>query len=160
MTMNTKNSFICPFCHAEVPEGALACPECGSDEQTGWSDDIYGLRSEEVKDTSSPNLKKFRIAFSAIIILSIVIVLLKNQMAVILLPILLIALILLIVVEFIYRKAKDTLGEGVYAKLLFRSRGDKELVERLVHYEKQKNPFRTRKQLLADALDRLEKDNR
>ncbi len=31
--------FICPNCGAEVPLKALACPECGSDENTGWSED-------------------------------------------------------------------------------------------------------------------------
>lgn len=30
---------ICPHCGAEVPRGARACPECGSDEQTGWSEE-------------------------------------------------------------------------------------------------------------------------
>lgn len=29
----------CPHCGAEVPSNAKACPECGSDEQTGWSED-------------------------------------------------------------------------------------------------------------------------
>jgi hypothetical protein len=29
----------CPHCGAEVPRNAKACPECGSDEQTGWSDE-------------------------------------------------------------------------------------------------------------------------
>jgi uncharacterized membrane protein YvbJ len=29
---------ICPNCGAEVPRRARACPECGSDESTGWSD--------------------------------------------------------------------------------------------------------------------------
>ena len=28
----------CPNCGAEVPPNARACPECGSDESTGWSD--------------------------------------------------------------------------------------------------------------------------
>ncbi len=28
----------CPHCGAELPEGAKSCPECGSDEQTGWSE--------------------------------------------------------------------------------------------------------------------------
>jgi uncharacterized membrane protein YvbJ len=28
----------CPNCGASVPRNAKACPECGSDEQTGWSD--------------------------------------------------------------------------------------------------------------------------
>ncbi|MDB6125296.1 MAG: hypothetical protein JWQ71_4289 [Pedosphaera sp.] len=27
----------CPNCGAEVPPKAKACPECGSDEKTGWS---------------------------------------------------------------------------------------------------------------------------
>ncbi len=30
---------ICPHCGAEVPRKAKACPECGSDESTGWSED-------------------------------------------------------------------------------------------------------------------------
>ena len=30
---------ICPCCGAEVPKKAKACPECGADENTGWSDD-------------------------------------------------------------------------------------------------------------------------
>jgi uncharacterized membrane protein YvbJ len=29
---------FCPNCGAEVPSNAKACPECGSDEQTGWSE--------------------------------------------------------------------------------------------------------------------------
>ena len=30
---------VCPNCGAEVPRGAKACPECGSDEETGWSEE-------------------------------------------------------------------------------------------------------------------------
>ena len=30
---------VCPHCGAEVPSGAKACPECGSDERTGWSEE-------------------------------------------------------------------------------------------------------------------------
>jgi RNA polymerase subunit RPABC4/transcription elongation factor Spt4 len=33
-----EEDFICPACGAEVPAKAKACPECGSDEKTGWSD--------------------------------------------------------------------------------------------------------------------------
>jgi len=35
---------ICPNCGAEVPRKALACPECGADEQTGWSEEAYAQR--------------------------------------------------------------------------------------------------------------------
>ncbi|MEM6504702.1 MAG: zinc-ribbon domain-containing protein [Planctomycetota bacterium] len=31
--------FICPVCGEEVKADALACPHCGADEETGWSED-------------------------------------------------------------------------------------------------------------------------
>jgi uncharacterized membrane protein YvbJ len=30
---------VCPNCGAEVPPNSKACPECGSDESTGWSEE-------------------------------------------------------------------------------------------------------------------------
>ena len=30
---------VCPNCGAEVPPNAKACPACGADEQTGWSEE-------------------------------------------------------------------------------------------------------------------------
>ena len=42
---------VCPNCGAEVPPKAKSCPECGSDEQTGWSEKAHaenlGLPDEE-----------------------------------------------------------------------------------------------------------------
>jgi hypothetical protein len=42
---------ICPNCGADVPPNAKACPECGSCEETGWSEsaatDGLGLPDEE-----------------------------------------------------------------------------------------------------------------
>ena len=32
---------ICPNCGAEVPPKARACPECGADEKTGWSEEAH-----------------------------------------------------------------------------------------------------------------------
>lgn len=41
----------CPTCGAEVPRRSLACPECGADEKTGWSEAAraqqLGLPDEE-----------------------------------------------------------------------------------------------------------------
>ncbi|MGR3310831.1 MAG: hypothetical protein ACUZ77_08645 [Candidatus Brocadiales bacterium] len=31
--------FVCPNCGVDVPIKAKACPDCGSDENTGWSED-------------------------------------------------------------------------------------------------------------------------
>ena len=39
----------CPQCGAEVPPKARACPECGSDEQTGWSEQA------QIGDLDLPN---------------------------------------------------------------------------------------------------------
>jgi len=35
---------ICPNCGAGVPPNAKACPDCGSDEQTGWSEDAAAVK--------------------------------------------------------------------------------------------------------------------
>jgi len=31
----------CPNCGEPVPAGAEACPHCGADERTGWSEETY-----------------------------------------------------------------------------------------------------------------------
>jgi len=36
---SAPRSFVCPHCGAEVRAGASSCPECGSDESTGWAVD-------------------------------------------------------------------------------------------------------------------------
>lgn len=48
----TKAPESCPVCGEDVPPGALACPECGADELTGWRADAdttggLGLPDEE-----------------------------------------------------------------------------------------------------------------
>jgi len=35
---------ICPNCGAEVPPRSRACPECGADEETGWSETAQSQR--------------------------------------------------------------------------------------------------------------------
>lgn len=43
----------CEHCGAEVPRRALACPECGSDDQTGWADE--DTRHDALWDTFDEN---------------------------------------------------------------------------------------------------------
>jgi hypothetical protein len=38
MIMVKPASFPCPSCGEEVPARARACPACGADENSGWSD--------------------------------------------------------------------------------------------------------------------------
>ena len=39
--MRTNGTFVCPVCGGAVGKGAHACPHCGADERTGWSDRTY-----------------------------------------------------------------------------------------------------------------------
>jgi len=39
MPRRSGETFDCPHCGEPVPVEATACPTCGSDEDTGWSDD-------------------------------------------------------------------------------------------------------------------------
>ncbi len=51
MNPGDSDTFICPTCGAEVPFKAMACPECGADEKTGWSDKtIYDATDIEDPD--------------------------------------------------------------------------------------------------------------
>ena len=58
--MANDDTFICPNCGAEVPAKAKACPECGSDEKTGWSDKtIYdGTGIEDPDEFDYDDLKR------------------------------------------------------------------------------------------------------
>jgi hypothetical protein len=41
MARKKKDLAVCPHCGAAIPGSASACPVCGSDERTGWSDSTY-----------------------------------------------------------------------------------------------------------------------
>lgn len=50
-----KEYRICPHCGTEFVAGRLACPECGSDENTGWkSAEEISYQSVEIPDTYDP----------------------------------------------------------------------------------------------------------
>ena len=35
--MTQSDTFPCPVCGEDVPDGALACPHCGACDKTGWN---------------------------------------------------------------------------------------------------------------------------
>ena len=68
--------FVCPNCGAEVSLKALSCPECGSDEKTGWSEDTMydGLdlpAFEETRDNSSKSLFQNKLLLYVVAIMTI-----------------------------------------------------------------------------------------
>jgi len=51
--MKNNSYFICPCCGGQVEANARACPDCGSDERTGWSENTYldGLDLPEMDES-------------------------------------------------------------------------------------------------------------
>ena len=41
---------LCPVCKEEVPPGALACPECGADHNSGWREDADAYAGVDLPD--------------------------------------------------------------------------------------------------------------
>lgn len=41
MKPDPTEEFVCPNCGEPVPAKAKSCPECGSDENTGWNEQTY-----------------------------------------------------------------------------------------------------------------------
>ena len=42
----------CPTCGASVPAGAKSCPECGSDERTGWDEETTRYDGLDLPDAA------------------------------------------------------------------------------------------------------------
>ncbi len=83
-------TFPCPNCGEEVPAGAPCCPECGADENTGWSQDTMyddldlpdsneGSEGHDLDSQleSAPYGRKLPIAVVSIIVVLLVIAFLK-----------------------------------------------------------------------------------
>ena len=45
-----KTPALCPVCDHEVPRGALACPECGADHNSGWREDAETYEGLDLPD--------------------------------------------------------------------------------------------------------------
>src|SRR2546423_13045326 len=41
---------ICPVCGENVPRGALACPECGADHNSGWREEAQSYDGVDLPD--------------------------------------------------------------------------------------------------------------
>jgi hypothetical protein len=48
--LKPKTPEICPVCGEDVPRGALACPECGADHNSGWREDADSIDADGESD--------------------------------------------------------------------------------------------------------------
>ena len=79
MTKRTSEEFVCPVCGADVPVSAVACPECGSDETTGWSEqaeyDGLDLPDSGNADEAAPRTSRRGVAASIVVVVLIIVLL-------------------------------------------------------------------------------------
>ncbi len=162
---NDARPFTCPHCGAEVPPGAAACPECGSDSQTGWSekaayDDLLLRDDEAPADSPKPaQWPTYLIAVVAFLTLSVYLVY-ALPWGIYLVPLVLVSIGLVYYVTRVLLSRRDSREQQMYHRLLQKARGDKELVERLVEHERRRNPSANRLTWMQDVLYYWERDSR
>jgi hypothetical protein len=155
--------FTCPHCGAQVPSNATACPECGSDEETGWSenadyDEPFPYAGEpETRDKSTAWLK-YLIAIVAALTLSAYLAY-ALPWGIYLIPVTFLAVGIGYCMTRV-RPNRPSAEKQLYQSLLQKAQGDRDLVARLIEYERQRNPRADRLKLLQDALYRWERDSR
>jgi hypothetical protein len=161
-------TFICPICGTEVDLDAVVCPECGSDDETGWSEDtaydgLY-LYDDEVDSTPGHNSES-RPWLNYFIVLIIIITLSAFLAASVPWGIYLIPLIILVAGIAYYfmeiaPKRRSNPERMMYQTLLLRAQGDHGMVERWISYERRRDPEANELQLMQAALYRWQRDNR
>jgi predicted RNA-binding Zn-ribbon protein involved in translation (DUF1610 family) len=163
MPRTPREPFICPNCGADVPAKALSCPNCGSDEETGWSEEaryVHLLPDQEEFKPSRPNLwRSWGIPLVGGVLLIVTVVSMNGLLLVGLLPVL--VLVGLAYFAMTRLGIVDRFQENqAYTRLLQQARGDRDLAERLIAYERNRRPDATRLQHIEDAISRWQRDRR
>jgi len=163
-----SDTFICPVCGFEVDVDAVVCPECGSDDETGWSEDTAydGLYLYDDEDDLAPRRSsKFR-PWIKYLILAILFITLSAFLAtavpwgIYFIPLILLATGLAYYFMEVAPNLQSNQEKKIYQVLLTRARGDHALVERWISYERMREPKADEFQLMESALYRWERDNR
>lgn len=165
-TENKKWSDISPVPTVEqVPADAAVCPECGSDNETGWSDDaayddLFLYDDEPPADSLKPaRWPRYLIAIVAALTLSAYLAY-ALAWGIYLIPLVLVAVSVAYYVTQVLPGQRHDQEKQVYQRLLHKAHGDKELVARLIEHERRRSPGADRLKLLQDVLYYWERDSR
>ena len=159
------SSFVCPHCGAVVPANSRACPECGSDRETGWSDEYHAdlLPPEDESEARPPHHLARRVA---------------RYVGVAVASLLVAGLLSLGWPPYGFYLGSAIVVASIVASILFRERpathrntekqleqellrlcgNDPQLADRLVVFEGTLRPGAARSVLLRNARDRLLRD--
>lgn len=162
--MNKNSDFkICPNCGATIPKKALACPECGSDENTGWSDKAeLPLLILDVPDSELTSAKPKRrnkifyagVAFVIIVSFLTSVTFLTVRASVVLVTAIVGAFSLIRLVSMRKRHNEDRL----FQELLRMVMGDRNTAKRLITMEQRRAPGISTRESILNAIERLRRD--
>jgi hypothetical protein len=157
--------FTCPHCGAQVPSDASACPECGSDSETGWSeaaayDDLLLYDDEPPSDSPSHAAwpQYLLIIVAALVLLAYLAYALP--WGIYLIPIALVTVGIVAYVTQVLPRQRHSQEKQTYQRLLQKARGDRELVARLIEHERRRSPGADTLKLMQDVLYYWERDSR
>ena len=162
-----SDTFICPVCGTEVDMNAVVCPECGSDDETGWSEDtVYDglyLYDDEDDFRSSRGSKSqpwIKYVIPAIIFITLAAFLATSvPWGIYLIPLILLGAGLAYYFMEIAPNLQSNQEKKMYQALLLRARGDEALVERLIAFERRRDQDADELQLMEAAFYRWQRDN-
>ncbi|MEB3229719.1 MAG: zinc ribbon domain-containing protein [Leptolyngbyaceae bacterium] len=154
--------FTCPICGTDVPIKARACPECGSDDETGWSaaaqyTHLLPDRGDEGGYKRSA-WRQYMIPVAAVIGLSGVLMAAGFLGAALLVPLVVGGIRLGTWFSNRREQTHSRLEHQAYERLLRQAAGDRSMADRLIELERQRSPQATRLQLIQDALYRWRRD--
>ncbi|WP_156815625.1 zinc ribbon domain-containing protein [Pseudanabaena sp. PCC 6802] len=156
--------FSCPICGADVPIKARACPECGSDEQTGWSEaakyaHLLPYTGEpELTQSSTPVWQRY-VIFAIAVLLTLAFSIAQNMAWIV--PAIAAVALICGAAYWLGQKFSNSrrgMERKLYRQLVQRASGDRDLANRLLEYEKQRAPEANRLQLLQNAIYRWDRD--
>ena len=158
--------FSCPHCGANVPQNARACPECGSDEDTGWSKEATYVHLLPYKGDSEANhfrakpWFKYLIAVVAVFVLFAYLGAFSPTGSILFIVFVVLPIGIAYYMTQIAPKTRRSQENQLYRQLLEKAKGDRKLVERLIEYERQRTPDATLNQLMLNAIYRWDRDRR
>ncbi|MFH1844196.1 MAG: hypothetical protein ABIF77_13405 [bacterium] len=155
--------FICPHCGEIIPRDSAACPECGSDEETGWSRGahIIDLPPDEDESESASPPKAGWLKPKALVVILVMLLLFVGTRSIWVVAIVAAACLLAVALNKINRRFlhSDYLRRAQLRRnLLRKARGETDLVKRMIEYERSRNPEANEAELMQNAIDRWERD--
>jgi len=151
-----------------VPVGAAACPECGSDHETGWSDEAEYNRLfqsptyDDEPERGSGRSRSWTKPATAVLAAVILSIFLATALpwGLYAIPVVFVAVGAVYYWTEIRPDESESIEDQLYQDLLLKARWDVALVERWIEYERTRSPRADRVRLMEDAIYRWERDNR